>query len=426
MLALDNDRNTVAANGSASKLLEASTPCSFVGKPLHHYFLSSSVPSVRKDNDVGLVFPLHRINGEKRYGLYQKPIQPVRVPKKSETGLDAGDDSAICAARSYSLEELAGSDSRMANNARCAKRVVDKKIPIMLLGETGVGKEAFAQAIHKASQRSHKPFVAINCASIPEPLIESELFGYKHGAFTGARREGMQGKVVQACGGTLFLDEIGDMPVHLQTKLLRVLEEQAVVPLGCNKAVTVDLNVISATNKNIDEQVRNGDFRQDLYYRLNGVLLRIPPLKERTDLEQLILRMLEEESSRHRPVSLSTKVLECLLRYEWPGNVRQLRNTIRSAIALCDSSVVTLNDLPREIVTFNEHPPIAMPGVSQQRRIEEAIGSSLVNEVETAEKSALIKALEENRWNATKTAKSLCISRSSLYRKIKKFGIDIS
>ena len=163
---------------------------------------------------------------------------------------------------------------------------------MLLVGETGTGKDLFAKAFHNSSHHSHKPFVAINCAAIPESLIESELFGYKPGAFTGANRQGSQGKIAQANGGTLFLDEIGDMPVHLQSRLLRVLEEQEVVPLGGDKSVKVDFQLITATNRDLRQLIAEGEFRQDLFYRLNGIALTLPPLRERTDFVELLQQLL--------------------------------------------------------------------------------------------------------------------------------------
>ena len=243
---------------------------------------------------------------------------------------------------SLTLEELAGEDPQMLRNVRSAYRIAKSRVPVMIEGPTGAGKEVFARALHAASDRAARPFVALNCAAIPESLIESELFGYRPGAFTGARKEGMRGKVLQSSGGTLFLDEIGDMPLALQTRLLRVLEEQEVVPLGTEIPIKVDLHVISASHRNVREMIARGEFREDLYYRLNGITLELPPLAARTDKERLIREFLAAETSDDRPAAIEVAAFQRLLAYQWPGNVRELRNVIRTALAICDGGVVRL------------------------------------------------------------------------------------
>ena len=222
----------------------------------------------------------------------------------------------------------------MLRIVRSARRVAASAVSVMIQGATGTGKELFARALHAASGRS--PFIALNCAAIPESLIESELFGYKSGAFTGARREGMKGTILQASGGTLFLDEIGDMPLALQTRLLRVLEEHEVVPLGADKPMKVDLRVVCASHQNLRSMIARGQFREDLYYRLNGITLELPRLADRTDKDQLIRKLLGAETSDGRPVAIETDAFNVLLNYDWPGNIRELRNVIRTALAICD------------------------------------------------------------------------------------------
>ncbi|MBF3306990.1 sigma-54-dependent Fis family transcriptional regulator, partial [Pseudomonas aeruginosa] len=213
----------------------------------------------------------------------------------------------------------------------------------------GSGKEAFAKAVHLAGPRAEQAFVALNCAAIPETLIESELFGYRGGSFTGARKEGMRGKLQQADGGTLFLDEIGDMPLALQTRLLRVLEERRVVPLG-GEPEDVDVRLISATHRDLAGLVADGRFREDLYYRLGGARFELPPLRERSDRLALIRRILDEETAHCGVrIELGEAALECLLGYRWPGNVRQLRHVLRYACALCGGATLQLADLPAEL-----------------------------------------------------------------------------
>jgi transcriptional regulator of acetoin/glycerol metabolism len=332
------------------------------------------------------------------------------------------------------MDEIAGEDPLMAQNARCALRVIDKAIPVLLNGDTGTGKEAFARAVHACSQRKDKDFIAINCASIPESLIESELFGYAHGAFTGARRQGMKGKFIQANGGTLFLDEIGDMPIHLQSRLLRVLEEKEVCPLGCEKTVAVNFNVISATHRDLDQLVKQGKFREDLFYRLNGLHLALPSLRDREDKERLIHKFLTLENDSGEQASLDEAALKHLLIYPWPGNIRQLKNALRVAVALCKDGTVTLADLPPQIATWTAEDEFRtedasdsnLPIDQRSSTVRSDISEDAGNMLASAEREALLMALAGHCWNITDTAASLGISRATLYRKLKKYGLPPS
>ena len=236
-----------------------------------------------------------------------------------------------------SLKYLNTGDPQVARIIDKVCKVIDKDIPILILGETGTGKEILAQAIHNDSPRHDKPFVAVNCASIPETLIESELFGYEDGAFTGAKKKGSQGRILQANGGTLFLDEIGDMPISLQARLLRVLQERVVTPLGSQKSIPVNLQVICATHRNLRDQIAAGQFREDLYYRLHGLVVRIPALRERTDLQKIIQRILENESHNPR-IRVSPEVMKAFTTHAWPGNIRQLTNILRTASVMTDEA----------------------------------------------------------------------------------------
>ena len=231
------------------------------------------------------------------------------------------------------LRYLQSGDPQIETVVSKIRRVLDRDIPILVMGETGTGKELLARAIHQDSARAKHPFVAVNCASIPETLIEAELFGYEEGAFTGARRKGSIGKIVQANGGTLFLDEIGDMPIALQARLLRVLQERQVTPLGSAKSITVDVSIICATHRNLREMINRQQFREDLYYRLNGLVVRMPPLRERTDLLTIVRKILRAECPQ-RSLDLSREVTALFERYAWPGNVRQLANVLRTAVVM--------------------------------------------------------------------------------------------
>jgi transcriptional regulator of acetoin/glycerol metabolism len=293
-------------------------------------------------------------------------------------------------------------------------------VAIVIRGPTGSGKEAFARALHLASIRAKQPFVAVNCAAIPETLIESELFGYSPGAFTGARREGMRGRIVQSSGGTLFLDEIGDMPLLLQTRLLRVLEEQEVTPLGSEIAVKVDLRVICASHRNLQELLERGAFREDLYYRLNGITLDLPPLALRRDKEALIRNCIARESGGCGDAAIEVAALQRLLSYDWPGNIRELRNTIRTALALGDNGVIRVGDLPDDIRQADAR--------TRGSAGEAAHGKTAAKSVtfQSAEREALLRVIEQHHWVMSRVATHFGISRNTLYRKIKRHGIPLS
>ena len=311
----------------------------------------------------------------------------------------------------------------MLRIVRSARRVAASSVSVMIQGATGTGKELFARALHAASGRT--PFVALNCAAIPESLIESELFGYKSGAFTGARREGMKGTILQASGGTLFLDEIGDMPLALQTRLLRVLEEHEVVPLGADKPMKVDLRVVCASHQHLRSMIARGQFREDLYYRLNGITLELPRLAERSDKDQLIRKLLGAETSDGRPVAIETDAFQCLLDYDWPGNIRELRNVIRTALAICDGGVVRLRDLPSEVrhgaadaVAAAQAPTDAVGEGDMPEHLKNALSP-----IEAAERQALVKAIKTTDGNMARAATLLQVSRSTLYRRCRRLGI---
>ncbi|HEY6514953.1 MAG TPA: sigma 54-interacting transcriptional regulator [Steroidobacteraceae bacterium] len=329
------------------------------------------------------------------------------------------------------LEELAGEDPQMLRNIRCAHRIADTNVSVLIQGPTGSGKEAFAHAIHLASRRAGRPFIAVNCAAIPETLIESELFGYKPGAFTGARREGLRGRIVQSSTGTLFLDEIGDMPLALQSRLLRVLEEREVVPLGSEGPIAVDLHVLAASHRNLREMIARGAFREDLYYRLNGITLELPALRQRSDKERLIEQALAVETGNGRPAAIERDALQSLLAYSWPGNIRELRNVIRTALAICEGGVVRAMDLPREIrdgESLHDERIDRAPGrfpapLPVSANASEEDSEPPCNRLQAAERAALLRAMEELHGNMSRVAAELGVSRNTLYRKIKRHGI---
>jgi transcriptional regulator of acetoin/glycerol metabolism len=317
------------------------------------------------------------------------------------------------------LDRLQFGDPVMAANVDKAKRVLERNVAIMLLGETGTGKEMFARAIHASGSRANRPFIAINCASIPESLIESELFGYRSGAFTGASKEGQRGKLLQANSGTLFLDEIGDMPVALQARLLRVLEEREVIPLGSETPVKLDIRLISATHCDLPKKIALGGFREDLYYRLQGVTLTLPPLRERADRGALIRHLADEESDEDSRIELDARLLFLLEQQRWPGNVRQLRHLLRSMIALRETDRLTVRDLPPEYQTGAADLAL-VPG---EEAAPEPPGEASLNTLESAERRALLQVLQRHEWNLSGVARELDISRNTLYRKLQRLNI---
>ncbi|MEK7320307.1 MAG: sigma 54-interacting transcriptional regulator, partial [Pseudomonadota bacterium] len=309
------------------------------------------------------------------------------------------------------LDALDTGDTQIKSVIGKLRKVIGKDIPIMVLGETGTGKELLARAIHADSPRRAGPFVAVNCASIPEALIESELFGYEEGAFTGARKKGGIGKMVLANGGTLFLDEIGDMPLHLQARLLRALQERTVSPLGSNKLVQVDVAVVCATHRNMREMMASGQFREDLYYRLNGLVVRLPALRERDDLDAVAQRLLQQNHANALP--LSEPVTRMLRSYHWPGNIRQLANLLRTAQLMAEGSPeITEDHLPDDFLEDWRARHAAEPNGNDTR-------PSRLADIESM---AILTALKAHDGNISATAKALGVSRNTVYRRIEEAG----
>lgn len=337
-------------------------------------------------------------------------------------------------------------DPRLLAHLDTARRVIARQTPVLLCGETGSGKEVFARAVHDASPHAHGSFVAVNCASLPETLIESELFGYRAGAFTGAQRNGRRGKILQADGGTLFLDEIADMPLELQARLLRVLDERQVTPLGTEESYPVHFQLISASHQHLPSRVQAGRFREDLYYRLAGIELQLPPLRERSDKRELVRALLASESGGDGV--LSSEAERLLMAYAWPGNLRQLRHVLRSAAALADGQLITAEHLPSLAAALAAP---ALPHAAQAQPLAGLVqaqpGSGLssdcgaaggapvpasappefkLNPIQANERAVLVQMLAQHRWNVSNVAKALEISRNTLYRKLHKLHIEVS
>ena len=393
LLAFDGEGRICAANQSALNLLGHSRG-GLLGQPVEAFFECTLDQLLgRASAHATASWPLRTREGRHLFAALRgqarrQPAPPAKPEAPRLPGICLGDPA-------------------LQSDFRKAVRVFERDVPLLVKGETGSGKEAFAKAVHHASQRADKAFVALNCAAIPESLIESELFGYRGGSFTGARKEGMQGKLQQADGGTLFLDEIGDMPLALQTRLLRVLDDRMVVPLG-GEPQAVDVRIISATHRDLLARVADGSFREDLYYRLNGLEIAVPPLRERSDKPQLLDFLLAREAAGQEVV-LDIAAREVLLAYTWPGNVRQLSTVLRALVALCDGGCVGVEDLPKAIRQLT--PPSGSP-------VE--VAYSPLND---AERLTLLNALNLQRWHISHTAKYLGLSRNTLYRKLHKYGL---
>ncbi len=297
------------------------------------------------------------------------------------------------------LAALSVGDAALDRQIERAARLVNTPIGLLITGETGSGKEVFAKAVHSASERRSRPFVAVNCAAIPEHLIESELFGYLPGSFSGASTKGKRGLIVEAEGGTLFLDEIGDMPLALQARLLRVLSEREVLPVGATRPLPVNIRVIAATHAPLESRVLQGRFRDDLYYRLKGAHIELPPLRERSDLAAMIARMLNRRA-------ITPAALQRLLAHTWPGNLRELRNVLDYAASICSESAIDLGDLPE---------------LSASRQPIRA--AALATDADHDSPQALRQALGEAHWNVSAVARQMGLARMTLYRRMKRAGI---
>ena len=399
LLAFDGEGRICAVNQSALNLL-GHIRGGLLGKPVEAFFDCSLDELLgRASINAAASWPLRTRDGRKLFAVLRgEARRSLPIPM----------EPAPKAAPAPRLSGICLDDATLQADFRKALRVYERDVPLLINGETGSGKEAFAKAVHHASQRAEKAFVALNCAAIPESLIESELFGYRGGSFTGARKEGMRGKLQQADGGTLFLDEIGDMPLALQTRLLRVLEDRQVVPIG-GEPEAVNVRIISATHRNLLDRVQDGSFREDLYYRLNGLEVALPALRDRSDKSQLLDFLLAEEA-HGESVLIDGPAREALLGFAWPGNVRQLRNVLRTLAALCEGGRIGLEDLPAMIRS-------ARPAMAQ------AVEEPSEHPLEDAERLALLSALELTRWHMTHTAQQLGVSRNTLYRKLRKHGI---
>jgi transcriptional regulator with PAS, ATPase and Fis domain len=314
----------------------------------------------------------------------------------------------------HTIDSIIGKSPLMTDLKDSVSKISKTNSSILILGESGTGKEIFAHAIHNASDRTQCPFVSVNCGSIPSELLESEMFGYEEGSFTGAKKGGSAGLFQTAHRGTIFLDEIGELPMPMQVKMLRVLQEREVRPIGANTSIPIDIRVIAATNRDISELIAEKRFREDLYYRLNVISLRLPSLRERKEdiplLADGILRKLAA-GNHVQNAKISTSAMAILKNYDWPGNVRELENTLEHALNYVGKDrMIQISHLPGNLV------PQRAP--SEGKRLDEILHD--------VERLAIIEALRRNKDKKSATARDLGIGRTSLYEKMKKYGIEIT
>lgn len=317
----------------------------------------------------------------------------------------------------YSIENITGNSAKIQEVKSMALKVAKTDSNVLITGETGTGKELFAHGIHNASSRYLGPFVEINCAAIPSELFESELFGYEEGAFTGAKKGGKKGKFELADGGTIFLDEIGDMPMYMQVKLLKVIQDRKIERVGGNTIKKINVRIIAATNRKLEDSVKEGTFREDLYYRLNVMRINLPPLRERKEDIPLLANSLRIKIASQLGIyveGISNEAVNCLMSYNWPGNVRELENIIERAVDLLDSDLVIKVDHLPERLTGSKFKNYKNYGDT---------GDSLKDIVSEVEKHVIGKCLNRNHWNKNRTAGILGISRAALYKKIREYNL---
>ncbi|WP_417566990.1 sigma-54-dependent Fis family transcriptional regulator [Marinobacter sp.] len=347
----------------------------------------------------------------------KRPSMTKHDPERADptAGIrDAGQDVPL-----PSIDNLEYGDSAVKRCATQSLKVLQRGVPVLITGETGVGKEVLVKALHQASPRKDQPLVAVNCAAIPPELVESELFGYEAGAFTGARAQGSLGFIRKAHKGILFLDEIGEMPLSAQSRLLRVLQERVVTPVGSTEGVPVDILLVTATNRPLNARIDSGHFRADLYYRINGLRVELPSLRNRADRRFLIQSIYAQHRDRGQADELSPKVLSALENHPWPGNIRQLVNVLRVAIAIADGEEIQIWHLPEDFLaefdsTANSDARTEGPAPTEATNRDEEVTDPLAR---------TLQVYHKHTGNVTQAARELAISRNTLYKRLRDLGV---
>ncbi|MET1081011.1 MAG: sigma-54-dependent Fis family transcriptional regulator [Pseudomonas sp.] len=414
LLIFDDSGQVVSANRRADTLLGVGlsrvTIESLFGLPLRQLL----------NQPEGLPFALRAAGRYRFHGVLKRPQQapaiqardfrPAPAVSAIETAAE-GDD--------FTLASINLGDPRVDKAVRQAERLLEKAIPILIQGETGVGKEVFVKALHRSSSRAKQPLIAVNCAAIPADLVESELFGYEKGAFTGASQKGSIGLIRKAHKGTLFLDEIGDMPLKVQARLLRVLQERSVQPLGASEPHAVDIRLVSATNRSLRQDVLDGLFRQDLYYRISGLNLELPPLRERTDKAALFQRLLAYHREAGQYAGLSDEVAGLFHDHPWPGNLRQLSSVIQVALAMADDQPIGVEHLPDDFFADLHS------AASVQVTVPSAPTASRPDPAEPVADADLASQFQACGGNISHLARRLGVSRNTLYKRLREQGLKL-
>lgn len=391
LVVFDEQGHVVSANRRADNLL---------GQPLTYGAIEQlfDVPLQQLLNQPdGQPFSLRTSSHFRFHARVRRPARPAPIQPR-----DFRPQATQSTPQEPQLHTLSAGDARMDKAVRQAERLLEKDIPILVQGETGAGKEVFVKALHQASSRASQPFIAVNCAAIPAELVESELFGYEKGAFTGASQKGHIGLIRKAHKGTLFLDEIGDMPLRVQARLRRVLQERCVQPLGSSELHPVDVRLVSATNRPLRQDVDSGQFRADLYYRISGLNLELPPLRERSDKQALFQKLWEQHREPGQHAGISREVLELFQHHPWPGNLRQLSSVLRVALAMADDQPIRAEHLPDDFfldlptdTTLQAHP----------------------------EPDDLASQYQACGGNISYLARNLGLSRNTLYKRLRELGV---
>ncbi|MDD2556230.1 MAG: sigma-54-dependent Fis family transcriptional regulator [Syntrophaceticus sp.] len=369
-------------------------------KMLHDLEINMGLPERRKNCFILTALTKNAQGIPESIIISFKPAKKAHAPVNKVTGFKGR----------YSFEHMIGKSIIFQQVIHQGKLAASNNLHVLLTGESGTGKDLMARAIHEASDRSQGPFIAINCGALPQGLVESELFGFEGGAFTGSKKEGNPGKFELADGGTIYLDEIGEMPLDVQVALLRVIQEKCITRIGGNKPKQIDIRVIAATNKNLEEEVLNKKFRRDLYFRLNVISIRMPSLIERTeDLGLLIDDILErlKRQTGKTDLSIGEDAMYLLKAYHWPGNIRELENVLDRAVCVCDSQTITSRELPNCLL---------------QNEVQLSPDLTLIKQ---NERVMIMEVLAETNGNVKQTAERLGVARSTIYRKLKKYGISI-
>lgn len=417
VILIDYNQNILQANSTSERILGVKK-YSLLGKNINNFFPKNIFSQNKRNHLLTLskikmpikikTIPLYSLDKRLLGWLLNFTLSPSTSAKSFQKKNFLSKKKPLL----YEFDDIIGENREFKKLIKKAQLVARSPSSILITGESGTGKELFAQAIHQASQCSSGPFVALNCAAIPKDLIEAELFGYREGAFTGAKKGGYKGKFLQADGGTLFLDEIGDMPLEVQSKVLRAIQEKKVTPLGGNNSIPTNIRIISATNKNLEVMIKENTFRSDLYFRINVINLHLPPLRERKDdillLAHYFLNIYAEKFKK--PIrEITGAASQCLQEYSWPGNIRELENAMEMVINLTND-IVDREHLPKRITK--------MVNINSEPHKDQTILS-----MEELEKKQLIKALKAYDGNISQAAKVLNIGRTTIYRKIKKYNI---